>query len=178
MGHEQVRIDPVHHRAQPIGAWNTVVEFGKTAQKRQMCVSQIDDVLIIVAVRDRPAHHEQNLAKRIGHFPGLPRIFDLRKVVEHQPQPRLAENVDKSSIRPSRIDWAPRESVQHAADQNLSYRQREKRVKPDLGALWMAAGRIDRQHRIVVEGSADAPGKIRYSPSWHRLVGIKCNLIN
>jgi hypothetical protein len=66
------------------------VELGKAAQKRQMRVTPIDDVIIVVAVRDRPAHHqEQNLAKRIGYFPGLPRILDLRKMVEQQAQPRL-----------------------------------------------------------------------------------------
>jgi hypothetical protein len=82
-GHEQVGIDPVHHRAQPIGAGNAVVEFGKAPQKRQMRLSPIGDILIVVAVRDRPAHNqEQNLAKRIGDLPGLPRILDLRQVIE------------------------------------------------------------------------------------------------
>jgi hypothetical protein len=32
-GREQVRIDPVHHRAQPIGTRDTVVELGKAPQK-------------------------------------------------------------------------------------------------------------------------------------------------
>src|SRR2546425_8335293 len=87
---EQVRVDAIHNRAQPISTGNAVVELGKAPQKRQMRLAPIDDVLIVVAVRDRPAHHqEQNLAHRIGDLPGLTRVFDLRKVIEHQAQPWL-----------------------------------------------------------------------------------------
>jgi hypothetical protein len=50
----------------------------------------IDDVVIVVAARDRPARHqEQNLAQRIGDSPQLSRILDLRKMIEQQAQPRL-----------------------------------------------------------------------------------------
>jgi len=89
-GHEEVWIDPVHHRAQPIGAGNSVVELRKASQERQMRLAPIHNVLIVVAVRDRPTHdQEQNLTQRIGDLPGLPRILDLRKVIEQQAQPWL-----------------------------------------------------------------------------------------
>lgn len=53
-------------------------------------VAPIDDVVIVVTVRDRPAHDQkQHLAKRIGDLPGLPRILDLRKMIEQKSQPRL-----------------------------------------------------------------------------------------
>jgi hypothetical protein len=66
------------------------VELGKASQKRQMRLAPIDDVLIVVAARDRPANHqEQNFDPRIGDLAGLPRILDLRKVSEQQAQSRL-----------------------------------------------------------------------------------------
>src|SRR6516164_10019337 len=58
-GHEQVRIDPVHHRAQPIGTGNAVVELGKALQKRQVRIAPIDNVVIVIAVRDRPAYNQK-----------------------------------------------------------------------------------------------------------------------
>jgi hypothetical protein len=39
-GPEQVRIKPVHHRAQPVDAGNTVVELRKVPQKRQVRITQ------------------------------------------------------------------------------------------------------------------------------------------
>jgi hypothetical protein len=89
-GREQVGVEAVHDAAQPIGAGDTEVELGKATQKAQVSLAPIDNVLVIVAARDRPAHHqEQHLAQRIGDLPGLPRILDLRKVIEQQAQPRL-----------------------------------------------------------------------------------------
>src|SRR5260370_42681354 len=62
-GCKQVWIDPIHDSPQPISAWNAVVELGEAPQERQMCITPINDVVIIVAARDRPAHHqEQHLA--------------------------------------------------------------------------------------------------------------------
>lgn len=82
-GLEQVSVDPIHHRAQPIGTGNSVVELGKATQERQMRLSSINDVFIVIAAGDRSAHHqEQNLAQRVGDFSGLPCIIDLRKVIE------------------------------------------------------------------------------------------------
>ena len=88
--HEQVRINPIHHRAQPIGTGNPEVELGESPQERQVRLSPVNDVVIVVAIRDRPAHHqEQHLAQRIGDLPGLTRVLDLGKVIEQKPQPWL-----------------------------------------------------------------------------------------
>jgi hypothetical protein len=81
-----------------------VVELRKAPQKRQVRIAPFDDLVVVIAVRDRGADdQEQNLAKPIGDLPGLPRSRDLRKVIEQQASRGLAENADKSSIGPSRI---------------------------------------------------------------------------
>jgi hypothetical protein len=87
---EQVRINPIHHRAQPIGTGNPEVELGESPQERQMRFSPVNDVIIVVAICDRPAHHqEQHLAQRIGDLTGLTRVLDLGKVIQQKPQPWL-----------------------------------------------------------------------------------------
>jgi hypothetical protein len=59
-------VDAVHAAAQPIGAGNAEMEFGKAAQEGEVRLAPIDDVVVIVAARDRAAHHqEQHLAQRI-----------------------------------------------------------------------------------------------------------------
>jgi hypothetical protein len=53
-------------------------------------LAPIDNVLVIVAARDRPAHHqEQHLSQRIGDFPALP--LDPREVIKQQTQSWLGE---------------------------------------------------------------------------------------
>jgi hypothetical protein len=48
-------------------------------------LAPIDDVVVIVAARDRAAHHqEQHLAQRIHE----PRILDLREVIEQRGEAR------------------------------------------------------------------------------------------
>ena len=65
------------------------MEFGKAAQEGEVRLAPIDDVVIIVAARDRAAHHqEQHLAQRIHDLPGLPRILDLREMIEQRGEPR------------------------------------------------------------------------------------------
>jgi hypothetical protein len=55
-----------------------------------MSFTPIDDVVIVVAARDRTAYHQkQHLAQRIGDFPRLPRILDRRQMVEQQAQLRF-----------------------------------------------------------------------------------------
>jgi hypothetical protein len=82
---EQVRLKPVHHRAQPVDAGNAVVELRKAPQKGQVRFAPIDDLVVVITVRDRGTDdQEQNLSKRIGDLPRLPRILDLRKVIEQQ----------------------------------------------------------------------------------------------
>jgi hypothetical protein len=63
------------------------VKLGKAAQEGEVRVAPIDDVVVIVAARDRAAHHqEQYLAQRIHDLPGLPRIRDLSEVIEQRTQ--------------------------------------------------------------------------------------------
>ena len=46
-------------------------------------LAPIDDVVVIVAARDRAAHHqEQHLAQRIHDLPALPRIRDLGEMIK------------------------------------------------------------------------------------------------
>ena len=62
-GRKQLRIDPIHDRPQPIGAWDAEVKLGELLQERQVRFAPIDDVVIVVAARDRAAHHQkQHLA--------------------------------------------------------------------------------------------------------------------
>ena len=86
---EQLGIDAVHDAAQPIGAGNTEMEFGKATQKGEVRLAPIDDVVVIVAARDRAANHQkQHLAQWIHDLPALPRIRDLGEVIEQGGKPR------------------------------------------------------------------------------------------
>ena len=59
------------------------MEFGKAAQEGEVRFAPIDDVVVIVAARDRAAHYqEQHLAQRIHDLPALPRIRNLGEVVK------------------------------------------------------------------------------------------------
>jgi len=63
------------------------MEFGKAAQEGEVRLAPIDDVVVIVAARDRAAHRQkQHFAHRIHDLPGLPRILDLREVIEQRAQ--------------------------------------------------------------------------------------------
>jgi hypothetical protein len=59
----------------------------KAPRKRQVRIAPIDDLVVVIAVRDRGARQEQKLAKRIGDLSGLRRILDLPKVIEQQAKP-------------------------------------------------------------------------------------------
>ena len=83
--HASGQVNPVHVRAQPIGAgmpwWNSQ----KAAQKRKVGFAPIDDLFIIVAVGDRAAYDQkQHLAQWIGDLPGLPRVPDRSQMIEQQ----------------------------------------------------------------------------------------------
>ena len=55
-----------------------------------MRFAPINDVVVVIAARDRPAHdQEQHLAQRIRDLPGLSRILDRRQVIEQHTQLRL-----------------------------------------------------------------------------------------
>ena len=47
-----------------------------------MCFAPIDDVVVVIATRDRAARHqEQHFLQRIRNFPRLPRVLDRRQVI-------------------------------------------------------------------------------------------------
>jgi hypothetical protein len=75
----------------------------RSAQEGQVRLAPIDDIFVIVAARDRPAHYqEQHLAQRVNDLPGLQGILDLRKVIERRRNRGLADTAP-TSIGPSRI---------------------------------------------------------------------------
>jgi hypothetical protein len=57
---------------------------GVRARSGEERVAPIDDVVVIVAARDRAAHQAQHLAQQIRDFSGLPRILDLREGIEQR----------------------------------------------------------------------------------------------
>jgi hypothetical protein len=61
--HEQVGVDAVYGAPQPIGAGNARVEFGEAAQEGAVRVAPIDDVIAIVAARDRAANHQEQKSR-------------------------------------------------------------------------------------------------------------------
>jgi hypothetical protein len=86
-GGEQPGIDPVHQQGQPAAAGNAVVIRQDLAQKRQMRLTPGGDVFVIVAVGDRPAHHQkQNLRQGVSHPPGLARVIDPREMLQQRPK--------------------------------------------------------------------------------------------
>ena len=87
-GREQVWIDPIHHCAQPIDAGDAEVKLREATQERQVRFAPIDNVVVVVATRNRSAHDQkQNFAQGIRDLPRLPRILDRRKVIEQETQP-------------------------------------------------------------------------------------------
>jgi hypothetical protein len=61
-GGEQPGVDPVHQQGQPAAPGNAIVIRQNSAQKRQMRLAPGGDMIVIIAVGDRPAHHKkQNL---------------------------------------------------------------------------------------------------------------------
>jgi hypothetical protein len=65
--------------------WNSA----KPRRKVRCASPQSTMSSVIVAARDRAAHHqEQHLAQRIHDLPGLPRILDLREMIEQRGEAR------------------------------------------------------------------------------------------
>jgi hypothetical protein len=63
------------------------MEGGEPAQKLQMRLAPIDDIVVIAAASDRAAHHrQQHFAQRIHHLARLPPIGDRGKMIEQQTQ--------------------------------------------------------------------------------------------
>ena len=62
----------------------------EAAQKGQIVIAPVGDVLEVIAGRDRAADHEhQQLGQRMRHPPTLTIILDQSEMVEQQPQARL-----------------------------------------------------------------------------------------
>src|SRR6266704_5952254 len=86
---EQGRVDPIDEGAQPALARNAVMELGEPAQKGEMVLAPGDDVVEIVAGRDRGAgHQQQDLLERIHDPPGLALIPEFGKMLQKQAQAR------------------------------------------------------------------------------------------
>jgi len=89
-GGEQRPIHPVHQRRHPVGAGNAMVVGREATQEVQVRLAPGDDVLVVVTVRHRPAHgQEQHFLERVGHLPGLARVAEGGELVQQQGQSRL-----------------------------------------------------------------------------------------
>ncbi len=109
-GLEQLRIDAVHQRAQPIGAGQTVMIGEETAQERQMRLAPIDDVVIVVTSGNRAANHQQqDLRQRVRHAPLLARVAEMREMLQKAGEARLLNNGVHGRRAPNQID-SPRQS--------------------------------------------------------------------
>src|ERR1700682_57488 len=91
-----------------------------------MRFAPIDDVLVVVAARDGPAHdQEQYLPQRIGHLPRLSRILDHRQVIEKHTQMRLGR--PGFHLDPPESE-GPTESAPSSRRKKLLHRQAQNRV--------------------------------------------------
>jgi len=82
---EQDGINPVEKNAQPALAGHAVGERRKAAQEIEMELAPGRDVVEIVARANRAANHQkQHLGQRINDAPGLPPVWNLRKMLQKQ----------------------------------------------------------------------------------------------
>ena len=94
------RIDPVHHHRQPAAARNTVIIRQKSPQKIQMGLTPLRDVVVIVAVRDRPARRKQkDLLQRISDTVRLPNVLNRRQPFQKHRQTRPLPQPIRHEIR-------------------------------------------------------------------------------
>src|SRR6266702_4056841 len=92
-----------------------------------MGLTPIDDVVIVVAARNRAADHQkQHLAQRICDFPRLPSILDGRQVVEQHPA--VAVWLTRFPSDSSRIGRSEGISSASLAKEAMSPRQAKNRV--------------------------------------------------
>jgi hypothetical protein len=66
------------------------VELGKAASHDEVRAAPIDDVVVIVAARDRATHLERHLAQPIPDLPGLSRLLDPREGIEQRAKTQRA----------------------------------------------------------------------------------------
>ena len=75
------------------------MEFRHGAQEIEMCRAPFGDIVVIVAVRNRAADHEQDhLAQRIHHLAGLARVLDDREMIQQTAPPRTWHNVEHGDL--------------------------------------------------------------------------------
>lgn len=83
-----------HQNGEPAIAGNAVMIGQKAPQKIQMGLAPFRDALVIVAIRDGAAHHQQEgLCQRVGHPPRLTPVFDDGKMIEQRPKARLGSKI-------------------------------------------------------------------------------------
>ena len=89
-GGEERRVDPVHQDGQPALAGHAVLVGQVAAQEVEMRRAPGGDVLVVVAVGDGAAdHQQQHLGQRMQDPPHVARVLHLREVVEQRREARL-----------------------------------------------------------------------------------------
>ena len=82
-GREQARIDPVHQQREPACPRHPVMVGQEAAQELQALLPPGGDRLVVVAVGDRAAdHQQQNLRQRVGDPPRLAGVLDDGQMVQ------------------------------------------------------------------------------------------------
>jgi hypothetical protein len=90
-GREQRRVNPVHQNGQPTPVWHAVSVAQLLAEERQMRGPPIGDGVVIVAVGNRGAdHQQQGLAQRVENAANIERVLDAGEMLEQRGQARPA----------------------------------------------------------------------------------------
>jgi hypothetical protein len=80
---KQCRVDAVHHRPQPVGAWRAEMKLAETPQKSYMRHAPRRDLVVVLTVGDGRSHdHEQDFIERVAHFLWYARVLDRPKVIQ------------------------------------------------------------------------------------------------
>lgn len=83
---EKVRIDPVHQDGQPATARHPAMVGQIASQDRQVGFAPLSDQVVVVAVADRAAdHQEQHFRRGMRHLLGNTWVLDLSKMIEKRP---------------------------------------------------------------------------------------------
>jgi putative transposase len=89
-GGEQRRVDPVHQDGQPALARDAILVRQVAAEEAEMRRAPGGDVLVVVAVGDGAAdHQQQDLGQRMQNPPHVTRVLHLGEVVEQRVEARL-----------------------------------------------------------------------------------------
>ena len=89
-GGEERGVDPVHQDGEPALAGHAVRVGQMPAEEIEVRRPPGGDVLVIVAVGDRAAdHQQQHLRQRVQDAPHVARVLDLGEVIEQRREARL-----------------------------------------------------------------------------------------